>query len=81
MLNFFLVELSKFLTSVEFSSSLSTSTLPCFHGCCSFISVFRTKRMMRTCALFGAVVNTHRIIVFPQTTVSMEVKPRMELTL
>ena len=37
--------------------------------------------MMQTGGFLGAVGNTHRILVFSQTTVRMEVIPRMEITL
>ena len=73
--------ISKFLTSVEFSKVPSSSTLICFHRCYSFFSVVRMKRMMRTGALLDAVGNTHSILVFAQTTVRMEVKPKIEVTL
>ena len=71
---------SKFVISVESSNALSSSNLTRLHGCCSFISVVRMKRMLRTCALLDAVGNTHRIIVFVQTNMSLEVNPRVEVT-
>ena len=39
------------------------------------------KRMMRKWGCLDAVGNTHRIIVFVQTTVRMEVNQWMEVTL
>ena len=71
----------KFVTSVEFDNVPSSSTLTRLYGCFSFISVVIIKRMMRTGALLGAVWNTDSILVFEQTTVIMEVKPWMEVTL
>ena len=72
---------SKFVTYVEFSNALSSSTLTRFHGYCLFISVVSMKRMMRIYAILDAVVNTHSIIVFVHMTVSMEVIPLMEVML
>ena len=72
---------SKFVTSVEFSNALYSSTLTSLHGCCSFRSVVRMKRLMRTGALLDLVQNTYSILVFANTTVSTEVKPRMEVML
>ena len=73
--------ISKFVTYVEFSKALYSSTLTRFHGCFLFVSVVRMKWMMRTGNLLDAVGNTHSILVFLQNTVSMEVKSRMEVTL
>ena len=39
------------------------------------------KQMMQAGALLDAVGNTHIILVFAQITVSMELKPQMEVTL
>ena len=69
----------KFVTSVEFYNALSSSTLMRLHGCCSFIIFVRMKRMMQTSDLLDAFGKTHSILVFVQTTVSMEVKPHMEV--
>ena len=71
---------SKFVTSVEFAKAPSLSTLTRLHGCCSFFGVFRMKSMMLTGDFLDAVGNTHSILVFAQTTVSMEVNPRMGFT-
>ena len=68
------------MTSVDFSNALSSSTLTHLYGCFLFISVVGMKRIMRTGALLGAVGNTHIILVFGQTTMSMEVKSSMEVT-
>ena len=73
--------ISNFVTSVEFAKTEYLSTLIYLHGCCSLFSVVRMNRMMHTGALLDSVGNTHSIILFSHTTVSMEVKPRMELTL
>ena len=80
-MNIFNSSTNKFVTSVDFSNAISSSNLTSFHGCCSFISVIRTKQMMRTGALLDAVGNTHIILEFYQTNLSMDVKPRMEVTL
>ena len=73
--------ISKFVTSVENSKALSSLNITRLHGCCSLINVFRMKWMMRMGALLDAVENTHRILVFSQNTVRMEVKPWMEVML
>ena len=73
--------ISKLVTSVEFFKAPSSSTLTRLHGCCSLLSVFRKKRMMRTGACLDTVGNTHIILVFSHMTVSMEVNPWMEVTL
>ena len=73
--------ISKFVTSVEFVKAPYSSTLIRLRGCFSLFSVIRMNCMMQTCALLNAVVNTHSILVFAQMTVSMEVKPRIEVTL
>ena len=72
---------SNFATSVEFSNALFSLTIMCLHGCCSFITVFIMKQMIRTGARLDKVGKTHSIIVFAQTTVIIEVKPCMEVTL
>ena len=68
---------SNFLTSLQFANALSSSTRMSLHGCCSFISVVLIKQMMWIGALLNAVGNNHSILVFAQTTMSMEVKPCM----
>ena len=73
--------ISKFVRSIEFFNEIHSSTLTCFHCCCEFVNVFRMKRMMRTGALLYSFENTHIILVFVQTTVSIEVKQWMKLTL
>ena len=45
------------------------------------MGVVNSEVLMRKGALLGAVGNTHSILVFLKTTVSMEVKPRIEVTL
>ena len=70
-----------FVKSVEFSKAPSSSTLIHFHGCCSFFSVVRMKHIMRTGSILDSVGDTHRILFFAQMAVSMEVNPRMEVTL
>ena len=72
---------SKFVTSVEFANAISSSTLMRFHGYFSFISIVRMKKMMQTYALLDAVGKTHSILFFAETTVSMEVKQHIEVTL
>ena len=72
---------SKFVISVEFDNALSSLTLTSLYGCCSLIIVVRMKRMIRKGALLDAVGNTHSILVFSHTTVIMEVKPLMKVTL
>ena len=72
---------SKSVTSVQFSKAPYLSTLICLHGHFSFFNVVRMKRMMRIGDRLYAVGNTRSIIVFVQTAVSMELDPRMEVTL
>ena len=52
----------KFVTYVEFSKAPYSSTLTRLHGCFSFFSFVRMKRMMRTGARFDAVGNINRIV-------------------
>ena len=73
--------ISKFVTSVEFSKAIYSSTLISFHGCCSFLSIVKMNWMMQTGDLLDSVGNTHSILVFAQTTVSMGMNTRMETTL
>ena len=73
--------ISKFVTSVEFSKAIYSSTLISYHGCCSFLSIVKMNRMMQTGDLLNAVGNTHIILVFVHTTVSMGMNTRMEMTL
>ena len=70
----------KFITSLEFSRAPSSSTFRRFHRYFSLFSVARMKGMMQKCDFLDAVVNTNRIIVFAQTTVSVEVNPHMGVT-
>ena len=72
---------SRLVKSINFSKAPSSSTLIFFHGCCSLFSIVRMKQMMLTGAHLDEVVNTHIIIFFAHTTVSMEVNPRMEVSL
>ena len=62
---------SKFVTSIDFSKAQYSSTLIRLRGCCSFFSVVRMKRMIRTGYLLDAVGNNHRIIFFAHMTVIM----------
>ena len=71
---------SKLVTSVDFDNAPSSSTLIHLHGCCSFFNVVRMKLMMHTWACLDAVGNTHSIIFFLHTIVSMEVNRQMEIT-
>ena len=73
--------ISKFVTYVDFSKALYSSTITRLNGCCSLFSVVRMKLMMQTGALLDAVGNNHIIIVFAQTTVRMEVKPQTKVML
>ena len=68
----------KFVTSVEVSKAPFSSTLTRLHGCYSLLSVVRMERMIRTGSLLYTVGKTHRIIVFADTTVIMEVNSHME---
>ena len=72
---------SKFVTYVEFFNAIYSSNIIRLHGCFLFSSVVRIYWMVRTGALVDAVGNTHSILVFAQTNVSMQLKPRMEMTL
>ena len=71
------------ITSIRGFTSILTvvSENNIMHGCCSLFSVVRMNRMIHTGALFDSVGNTHSIILFSHTTVSMEVKPRVEVML
>ena len=71
----------KLVTSVEFANAPYSSNLIHLHGCCSFFNVVRVKRMMRTWDFLDSVDNNHIIIVFVEMTVSMELNPRMKVTL
>ena len=71
----------KLVTSVEISNMPYLSNLTCLHGCCLFFNVVRMDRMMRERASLDSVGDTHSIIVFVKTKVSMEVIPRMKVTL
>ena len=64
---------SKFVTSFEFAKAPSSSTLTYLRGCYSFFSVVKMIRMIRKGYRLDAVGNKHGILVFAQTTVSMEV--------
>ena len=66
--------MSKFVKYVEFSKSLSSSTITRLYGCFILINVVSTKQSMRTGALLDPVWNTYIIIIFTPTTVSTEVK-------
>ena len=46
-----------------------------------YSNVVRMNQIIHTGALLEAVGNPYSIIVFANTTVSMEVKPRIEVTL
>ena len=72
---------SKLVKSVEITRAPSTSTLICLHECCSFSSAVRMKRMMHIGDCSDAVGNTHIILVFANTIVSMEMNSQMEVTL
>ena len=54
----------KFVTSIEFSKSQSSSNLIYLHEFCSLFSVFSMNQMMWTRAILDAVGNTHIILVF-----------------
>ena len=72
---------SKLVKYDDFAKAPYISTIIRLHGCCLFFSVVRMRQMMWTGDSLDAVGNNHIIIVFAQTTVSMEVNPRMEVTL
>ena len=78
---FFILSTIKFVKSVEFYKAPYSLTLIRLHGCCSFFSVVRMKKMMRTWDLLDVVGNTHSIIVSAHTTEIMEVKTWMEVAL
>ena len=80
-MDIFNLSTGKLVTTVDFSKSPYSSTLTHLHGFCSLFNVVRMKQMMHTVAHLDEVVNTHSIIVFAQTTVSMEVNPQMEVVL
>ena len=71
----------KLVISVEFSKALYSSTFICLHVWCSVFNVFEMNQMMRTKASLDAVGNTHSIIFFSQTAVSMELNTWMEVKL
>ena len=70
-----------FVTSVYFSKAPSSPTLIRLHGWCSFFGIFIMNCTMLKRAYLDAVGHTHIILVFSQTTVSLEVNPQMEVTL
>ena len=72
---------NKFVTYVEFDKAPSSSTLTRLHGCCSLFSVISMEHIMRKGDCLDAVGNKYSLIVFSQTTVIMDVYPRMEVTL
>ena len=71
----------RLVKSVDFSQAPSSSNLTRLHGCCSLVNSVIMKRMMQTVVRLGELGNTHSGIVFVHKTVSMEVNPRMKVTL
>ena len=80
-MNIFNSSTSKLVTSVEISRAPSSSYPISFHGCCSFFSFVRIKRMVQKGDILGAVGNIRSIVFFAQRKVSMELNPRMEVLL
>ena len=72
---------SKWVTYVDFSKATSSSTLTSLNGCFSLFNAVRMQRMMCIGDCLNVVGNTHTVILFAHTTVSIEVNQRMEVTL
>ena len=71
----------RLVVSVDFSKAKYSSTLTRFHICCSLFNVVRMNEIIRTGASLDSVGNNHSILVFAKTTGSIEVNPRIEVTL
>ena len=67
------------MISVEFSKEKSSSTITRFHGCCSLFNVVIIKQIMWKGYCSYALGNTHKMIVFAQETVIIEVNTWIEL--
>ena len=71
----------RLVTSFDFANTPSPSTNTHLHGYFSLLNVGRMKRIILTGDILDVVINTHGILVFAHTTVSMKVRHWIEVIL